>query len=94
MQCNWFSPSRIRVKVNTVDDGLDARFLNGRCPPKCNCGERSWYDAIDSIEGPVEDYELDIREWIPGQPCPTSHPTQEDSLISVATHPYWQTQAE
>jgi hypothetical protein len=73
---------------------MAACFPNGRCPPKCNCDDLFWYDVIDSIEGPAEDYQLAVREWTPGQPCPTSHPKKEDSLISVATHTYWQTQAE
>jgi hypothetical protein len=45
-------------------------MTRGVLPPKYNCDHLYWYDAIDSIEGPVEDYELAIREWIPGQsPC-------------------------
>jgi hypothetical protein len=52
-----------------------------------------WYDVIDSTEGPVEDYELAIREWMSGQPHPTSHP-KKDTLISIATQSYWQSQQD
>ena len=78
----------------SVEHVLDVRFLNDRCPPKCNCDERFWYDAIDSMEGPVEDYELAVMEWwMPGQPHLTSHP-KKDTLICIATHAYWQCQQD
>jgi hypothetical protein len=47
-----------------------------------------WYDVIDFIEGHVEDNEMCIRKWIPGQPHPTL--SKKVTLILWATECYWQ----